>query len=295
MIHEMVKAALLEDIGSGDITAELIPADKIVTAQVITRESAIICGVDWVNETFKQIDAQAEVTWFVKDAEKVLANTTLFEVTGNARGILTAERTALNFLQLLSGTATITAIYVEKIKDTNTKLLDTRKTLPLYRQAQKYAVKCGGGENHRMGLYDMFLIKENHIAACGSITKAIEKARSLHSDKKIEVEVENLTEYHEALKAKPDIIMLDNFSIEDIKIAVAQKYENIKLEISGNVTLENIADYAALGVDYISVGAITKHVSAIDLSMRFIPELSALYQHGIPSYLWSSFQLPNQG
>lgn len=265
-----VKAALLEDIGSGDITAELIPENKIVTAQVITRESAIICGIDWVSETFKQVDATLKIIWLVKDAEKVIANQMLFEVVGNARSILTAERTGLNFLQLLSGTATTTSHYVEKIKHSKTKLLDTRKTLPLYREAQKYAVKCGGGENHRMGLYDMFLIKENHIAACGSITKAIEKARLLHPNKKIEVEVENLTEYQEALDASPDIIMLDNFSLEDIKKAVEVKHDNIKLEISGNVTLENIASYAALGVDYISVGAITKHVKAIDLSMRVI-------------------------
>lgn len=269
-VREMVIAALLEDVGEGDITAELIPENKIVSAQVITREPAIICGVEFVNETFKQVDAALTISWFVKDAENVIANQKLFEVQGKARNILTAERTALNFLQLLSATATTTSRYVEKIKHTNTKLLDTRKTLPLYRQAQKYAVKCGGGENHRMGLYDMFLIKENHIAACGSITKAIEKARSLHSNKKIEVEVENLTEYDEALAAKPDIIMLDNFSIADIEAAVSKKHEAIKLEISGNVTLDNIADYAELGVDYISVGAITKNMRAIDLSMRVI-------------------------
>lgn len=269
-IKEMVFQALQEDIGPGDITAALIPENKIVTAQVITREPAIICGVDWVNETFNQVDVSLKITWFAKDAEKVVANQKLFEVTGNARSILTAERTALNFLQLLSGTATTTSHYVEKIKHTQTKLLDTRKTLPLYREAQKYAVKCGGGENHRMGLYDMFLIKENHIASCGSITKAIEKARSLPTNKKIEVEVENLIEYDEALAAKPDIIMFDNFSILDIKAAVMQQHEKIKLEISGNVTLKNIADYAALGVDYISVGAITKHVRAIDLSMRIL-------------------------
>lgn len=269
-LSNMVRLALLEDIGSGDITAELIPENKIVTAQVITRESAIVCGVEFVNEAFRQVDATLVVIWFVKDTEKVVANQKLFEVKGCARSILTAERTALNFLQLLSATATTTSHYVEKIQHTQTKLLDTRKTLPLYRQAQKYAVKCGGGENHRMGLYDMFLIKENHIAACGSITKAIEKARALHSDKKIEVEVENLTEYQEALTARPDIIMLDNFSIEDIKTAVAQKHGAIKLEISGNVTLDNIADYAALGVDYISVGAITKNIRAIDLSMRVV-------------------------
>lgn len=269
-IKEMVSQALQEDIGPGDITAGLIPENKIVTAQVITRESAIICGVEFVNEVFQQVDPTLNVVWLVKDAESVSENQKLFEVTGKARSILTAERTALNFLQLLSGTATATSQYVEKIKNTKTKLLDTRKTLPLYRQAQKYAVKCGGGENHRMGLYDMFLIKENHIAACGSITKAIEKARSLHSDRKIEVEVENLIEYQEALNAKPDIIMLDNFSMHDIQIAVAQKRENISLEISGNVSLDNIADYTETGVDYISVGAITKHVHAIDLSLRIL-------------------------
>ena len=267
---EMIKAALLEDVGSGDITAQLISANKIVMAQVITREPAVICGIDWVNETFRQVDKNIKITWHVKDAEQAVANQQLFEVTGNARCILTAERTALNFLQLLSGTATTTSYYVEKIKHTKTKLLDTRKTFPLYRQAQKYAVKCGGGENHRMGLYDMFLIKENHIASCGSITKAIEAARSLHGDKKIEIEVENLTEYTEALVAKPDIIMLDNFSVEDIKVAVDRKHEAIKLEISGNVNLDNIATYAALGVDYISVGAMTKHVRAIDLSLRIL-------------------------
>jgi len=269
-IKNLVTLALDEDIGSGDITAELIPAEKQCLAQVITREPAIICGIEFVNEAFKQIDASVKIIWFVKEAERASANQTLFEVTGNARSILTAERTALNFLQLLSATATITSHYVEKIKHTKTKLLDTRKTLPLYREAQKYAVKCGGGENHRMGLYDMFLIKENHIVACGSITKAIEKARALYSDKKIEVEVENLTEYQEALKAKPDIIMLDNFSMEDIKIAISQKQDAIKLEVSGNVSLDNISDYAEAGVDYISVGAITKNVKAIDLSLRVI-------------------------
>ncbi|MES2204140.1 MAG: carboxylating nicotinate-nucleotide diphosphorylase [Pseudomonadota bacterium] len=270
MIREMVQAALLEDVGAGDITAELISSHEQCRAQIITREPMIVCGVDFVNEAFKQVDEKIVVIWQVKETDRIAANTVLFNVEGPARSILTAERTALNFLQLLSGTATTTSRYVEKIKNTQTKLLDTRKTLPLYRQAQKYAVKCGGGENHRMGLYDMFLIKENHITACGSITKAIETARLLHSDKKVEVEVENLTEYQEALNAKPDIIMLDNFSMENIKTAVAQKNKNIKLEVSGNVSLENIANYAALGVDYISVGAITKHVNSIDLSLRII-------------------------
>lgn len=268
LIQEMVTQALLEDIGSGDITASLIPKNSMVRAQVITREFAIICGVDYVNEVFRQLDDSIKITWFVSDGDKVNKEALLFEVFGPAPSILTAERTALNFLQLLSGTATSTFAYVEKIKHSKTKLLDTRKTLPLYRQAQKYAVLCGGGENHRMGLYDMFLIKENHIAACGSITQAIAQARLSYPGKKIEVEVENLTEYHEALLSFPDIIMLDNFSIEDISKAVSNKSERTLLEISGNITLENIAHYASLGVDYISVGALTKHVSAIDLSMR---------------------------
>jgi len=268
MITAMVTQALYEDVGSGDITAELIDADTLVTANIITREPAVICGVAWVNETFRQIDPNLKITWLVNDADRVVANQSLCSVTGSARSILTSERTALNFLQMLSATATSTAQYVEKIRHTNVCLLDTRKTLPLYREAQKYAVRCGGGQNHRMGLYDMFLIKENHIASCGSITAAVNKARFLHPNKKIEIEVETLTEYSEALQAKPDIIMLDNFSIPEIKSAVAQKNNGIKIEISGNVTLENIAEYADLGVDYISVGAITKHINAIDLSMR---------------------------
>ncbi|MCD8524402.1 MAG: carboxylating nicotinate-nucleotide diphosphorylase [Gammaproteobacteria bacterium] len=268
MISTMVKQALSEDVGSGDITAELMDADTVVTATIITRESAVVCGVAWVNETFAQIDPRVKITWLVNDADRVIANQRLCSVTGSARSILTSERTVLNFLQLLSATATSTAQYVEKISHTSTCLLDTRKTLPLYREAQKYAVTCGGGQNHRMGLYDMFLIKENHIASCGSITAAVNKARFLYPDKKVEVEVETLTEYNEALEVKPDIIMLDNFSIPDIRLAVSQKNDAIKLEISGNVTLENIRDYAELGVDYISVGAITKHINAIDLSMR---------------------------
>lgn len=269
-IHDLVALGLSEDVGTGDITAALISEDTILTAQVITREPAIICGVAWVNETFQQVDSQIKITWFVNDAERVSTNQLLFKVTGKARSILTAERTALNFLQLLSGTATTTSHYVERIKHTQAKLLDTRKTLPLYRQAQKYAVKCGGGENHRMGLYDMFLIKENHIAACGSIIQAVNAARAMYVDRRIEVEVENLTEYAEALRATPDIIMLDNFSLADIKAAVAAKHDGIKLEVSGNITLENIVEYAELGIDYISVGSITKHVKAIDLSMRVL-------------------------
>jgi nicotinate-nucleotide pyrophosphorylase (carboxylating) len=270
LVRDMVAAALLEDIGSGDISAELIAPDKSCRAQVITREPAVICGVAWVNETFLQIESQLNLIWQVKDGDIVAANTLLFEVEGCARAILSAERTALNFLQLLSATATATLPYVKALKGTTTKLLDTRKTLPLYRVAQKYAVTCAGGYNHRMGLFDAFLIKENHIAACGSITAAIAYARALHPEKVVEVEVETLVEYQEALAAQPDIIMLDNFSFEAIKIAVAKKTEGIALEISGNMNLETVTRYATLGVEYISVGALTKHIKAIDLSLRVL-------------------------
>lgn len=270
MIKTMVTMALEEDIDSGDITAALIPQHQASTATVITRENMILCGRDWVDEVFRQIDATLAVVWLVNEGEHASPNQVLFTVQGCSRSILTAERSALNFLQLLSGTATSTNAYVQVLKGTQTQLLDTRKTLPLYRQAQKYAVRCGGGKNHRMGLYDAFLIKENHIAACGSITLAIQTARQQYPDKWVEVEVENLVEYEEAIRAKSDVIMLDNFSFEDIKKAVASRTNGIKLEISGNVTLDTIRDYALLGIDFISVGAITKHVRAIDLSMRVL-------------------------
>lgn len=266
----MVAIALSEDIGPGDITAELLSKDQVATAEVITRENMIVCGQAWVNEVFLQVDKALKIHWFVKECEQVQANQKLFSVEGSAANILTAERTALNFLQLLSGTATVTNQYVKALENTNTKLLDTRKTLPLYRHAQKYAVKCGGGYNHRVGLYDAFLIKENHIAACGSIQLAIEQARKNHPDKFVEIEVENLQEFEQAVMAKPDRIMLDNFSVEQIKAAVKQKPENIELETSGNVDLNSIKNLALLGVDYISVGALTKHVAAVDLSLRIV-------------------------
>lgn len=266
----MVAIALSEDIGPGDITAELLPTEQVATAEVITRENMILCGQAWVNEVFLQVDKTLKIHWFVKECEQVQANQKLFSVEGCAANILTAERTALNFLQLLSGTATVTHQYVKALENTDTKLLDTRKTLPLYRHAQKYAVKCGGGYNHRVGLYDAFLIKENHIAACGSIQSAIEQARKNHPDKFVEIEVENLQEFEQAVTAKPDRIMLDNFSVEQIKTAVKQKPENIELETSGNVDLNSIKNLALLGVDYISVGALTKHITAIDLSLRIV-------------------------
>lgn len=286
-ITKTVTWALCEDLGvntynelttSSDITAELIPSENQAVANIISRDECVICGVAWVNEVFKQLDniynTSTKITWFVNDGQHVTANTTLFELAGNARILLTGERTALNFLQSLSGTATITSSYVKHLEGTTTKLLDTRKTLPGLRSAQKYAVTCGGGVNHRIGLFDAFLIKENHIAACGSIEQAISTARINHANKTVEVEVESITELTQALNAGADIIMLDNFSTEMIEQAVKLTAEisagSTKLEVSGNMTLSTLKDYAKSGVDFISVGALTKHVQAVDLSMRFV-------------------------
>ncbi|MBA6222895.1 carboxylating nicotinate-nucleotide diphosphorylase [Colwellia sp. MB02u-18] len=289
LLHDISKTvtwALCEDLGvntyqelaaSRDITAELIPLENQAVANIISRDACVICGVAWVNEVFKQLDniyhTTTKITWFVNDGESIKANTTLFELTGNARILLTGERTALNFLQSLSGTATVTSRFVKHLAGTSTKLLDTRKTLPGLRSAQKYAVTCGGGVNHRIGLFDAFLIKENHIAACGGIEKAIKTARINHSDKTVEVEVESIEELTQALNAGSDIIMLDNFSPQMIEQAVQLTAEisagKTKLEVSGNMTLATLTDYAKTGVDFISVGALTKHVQAVDLSMRF--------------------------
>lgn len=278
-ITKTIAWSLHEDLNdSQDITAELIPNNNSAVATVISRDECIICGVEWVNEVFKQLDQVSnqqatKITWFVNDGQHVGANTTLFELSGNARTLLTGERTALNFLQTLSGTATITSEYVKQLADTNTQLLDTRKTIPGLRSAQKYAVTCGGGVNHRIGLFDAFLIKENHIAACGGIEKAVLTARKNHQDKNVEVEVESLDELMQALKAGADIIMLDNFTHQMIDEAVILTTEisqgKTKLEVSGNMTIETLKSYAKAGVDYISVGALTKHVNAVDLSMRF--------------------------
>ena len=271
-ITRAVRDALNEDIGSGDITAQLVAADTQYVAKVITREPAIICGVDWVNETFAQLDNAVTINWSVSDGDRVEAEQTLFTLSGSARSILTGERTALNFLQLLSGTATLCDRYAQLTAHTSTKLLDTRKTIPGLRTAQKYAVTCGGCFNHRVGLYDAYLIKENHIAACGSINAAITTAKTNHPDKPVEVEVENLDELQQALAAQADIVMLDNFSIEDLEQAVAITQGRVKLEASGNVSETTLAGLAATGVDYISIGALTKHVTAIDLSMRFLTD-----------------------
>lgn len=283
-IKTTVTWALKEDLGvvggtvpsvNLDITAMLIPENEQAHASIITREDCIVSGVAWVNEVFAQLDnAQPEITkttvkWLVNDGDTVSANTTLFELKGNARTLLTGERTALNFLQTLSGTATLTKQYVQELAGSNTKLLDTRKTLPGLRSAQKYAVLCGGGVNHRIGLFDAFLIKENHIAACGGIAQAVAAAKKNHHDKTVEVEVESMDELLQALNAGADIIMLDNFTPAMIEEAVTVTRGKAKLEVSGNMTIEILQEYTKAGVDFISSGALTKHVKAIDLSMRF--------------------------
>ncbi|WP_375058506.1 carboxylating nicotinate-nucleotide diphosphorylase [Zobellella sp. DQSA1] len=268
-----VTAALTEDLGGTldprqDITAQLLPADQQVTAHLITREDGIFCGRAFATETFLQLGNEVKLHWQVKDGEAVRANQRLLTLTGPARALMTGERTALNFIQTLSGVATATRRYVDQLAGTSCRLLDTRKTVPGLRHALKYAVTCGGGHNHRMGLYDAYLIKENHIFACGGIDKAIAEARRLQPEKPVEVEVESLAELGLALAAGADTIMLDNFSVADMRTAVATTAGRAKLEVSGNVTLETIAGYAATGVDYVSVGALTKHIRAMDLSMR---------------------------
>ncbi|MCK4869887.1 MAG: carboxylating nicotinate-nucleotide diphosphorylase [Gammaproteobacteria bacterium] len=270
-VHDTVAIALKEDLaGKQDITALLIPSDTMARAQVVTREDAIVCGQAWVNEVFRQVNPKISVNWHCKDGDFVVADTMLYDLSGPARGLLTGERVALNFLQMLSGVATVTHNYLEQINDLETKLLDTRKTIPGLRLAEKYAVRCGGGTNHRMGLYDAFLIKENHIIARGSIAEAVSQAKRIDRNKKIEVEVESLEQLTEAIEAGADIVMLDNFTTKEMQSAVELAQKQVKLEVSGNVTLETIREFAKTSVDYISVGALTKNVKAIDLSMRFV-------------------------
>jgi nicotinate-nucleotide pyrophosphorylase (carboxylating) len=267
---ETVQRALAEDIGSGDITAHLISAETQAKAQVISREQAILCGTAWFEAVFRQIDNQVQIRWHVQDGETIKPDQLLCDLMGPARALLTGERTALNFIQLLSGTATEVQRYVKAISGTSARLLDTRKTLPGLRRAQKYAVRCGGGTNHRMGLYDAFLIKENHILAAGTITKAVAAARHQAAHLPIEVEVETLEQVREALQAGADSLLLDNFKLPQLREAVTLVQGQIKLEASGGVTLENIRAIAQTGVDFISVGAITKDVRAVDLSMRVL-------------------------
>lgn len=267
-IPRTVAFAIEEDVRTGDITASLIPAQNRAHARIITRERAVICGVEWVNEVFRQIDPEVKVTWHLKDGDTAEPNQVLFELDGTARSLLTGERCALNFLQTLSGTATVCRRYADIVAATSVRLLDTRKTLPGLRTAQKYAVTCGGCFNHRIGLYDAFLIKENHIAACGGIAAAISAARTIAPGKPVEVEVENFAELEQALSAGSDIIMLDDFSLEDMTKAVALTAGRAKLEASGGVTESTLLAIAQTGVDYISIGGLTKDCRAVDLSMR---------------------------
>ena len=267
-IEEAVCAALKEDIGAGDVTAQLCES-KLADARIISREPAILCGRQWVDETFRQLDEDIHTSWSCQDGDPIKSTQTICMISGEAANILTGERTALNFLQLLSGTATVVHQYAEKLHGTDTRLLDTRKTIPGLRKAQKYAVTCGGGSNHRIGLFDAYLIKENHISACGSVTNAVTKAKTMRPDLRVEIEVETLAQLEEAIHCRADIALLDNFELDGVQHAVKLARGKIKLEVSGGITLENIQSYALAGVDYISVGALTKHVTAIDFSMLF--------------------------
>ncbi|WP_438952142.1 carboxylating nicotinate-nucleotide diphosphorylase [Porticoccus sp.] len=266
--RDAVRRALNEDIGSGDITALLIPAQKHAEASVITREAAVVCGTAWVDEVFAQLDSAIGIEWRVRDGDEVQPGQVLLTLSGSARSLLTGERTALNFLQTLSGTATIARQFAALVKGTTIQILDTRKTLPGLRLAQKYAVTVGGCHNHRIGLYDAFLIKENHIAACGGIAAAVGKAREIAPGKPVEVEVESLEEFQQALQAGADIIMLDNFDEGQIRAAIALNRGTARLEVSGNLEADNLSAKAIEGIDYLSSGSLTKHCRAIDLSMR---------------------------
>jgi len=268
LIDADVERAFAEDIGHGDATASLLPADAQAFAALTCREDAVIAGIPWFDTCVRKLDPQARIHWRLSDGDRASPGAIVCEMHGNARALVTAERSALNFLQMLSGTATLTASYVAAVAGTKTRVLDTRKTVPGLRLAQKYAVRCGGGHNHRIGLYDAILVKENHIIAAGSIAAAVQAARRLHPSLLLEVEVENLDELQQALDAGVDRVMLDNFTLPLMREAVTRTDGRVPLEISGNVDLQTIGDYARTGVDYISVGAFTKNVRAIDLSLR---------------------------
>ncbi len=273
-ITRTVADTLREDLGGEidpnlDITAGLIPADSQGVATIITREHGVFCGKMWADEVFKQLGGEVTIKWHVEDGDVVEPNQTLCTLSGPSRILLTGERNAMNFIQTLSGCATLTAQYVKQLEGTNTRLLDTRKTIPGLRSALKYAVTCGGGFNHRIGVFDAYLIKENHIIACGGIKQAITTAKQLNPNKPVEVETESLDELKQAIEAGADIVMLDNFNLEMMREAVAFNAGRVALENSGDITLSNIRECAETGVDYISVGALTKHVKAMDLSMRF--------------------------
>ena len=269
-IDSQVKLALLEDVGQQDLTANLIPADAEAEAQLITRQNAVLCGRDWFETVFNQLDNNIQIDWLATDGDALAADEVICRINGPARAILTGERTAMNFLQTLSATATLAKRYADAVAGLPVKVLDTRKTLPGWRVAQKYAVRCGGCFNHRFGLYDGILIKENHINAAGSIAAAVSQAQSLNAGVPIEVEVENLDELHQALQAGADIVLLDNFELETLKQAVAINDKKALLEASGGISLNNIRDIAETGVDRISVGALTKDIQAVDLSLRFL-------------------------
>lgn len=263
-----IERALAEDLGSGDATTELLPADASAQAELTCRENAVIAGIPWFDACFRRMDPLARIDWHTADGQRVAAGAVICRLSGHARSLVSAERSALNFLQLLSGTATLTADYVAAVAGTGVRVLDTRKTVPGLRLAQKYAVRCGGGRNHRMGLHDAILVKENHIIAAGGIAAAVQAARRLHPQLLLEVEVEDLDELAQALAAGVDRVLLDNFSLPLMRAAVQQAAGRVSLEASGNVDLHTIGDYARTGVDFISVGALTKHVRAVDLSLR---------------------------
>ena len=269
LIINQAANALDEDVGSGDISATLIDADARLDTELLVREDAVICGCQWFDEVMRQCDERIDIRWLAADGDAVSANSVVCEVSGPARGLLTAERSAINFLQTLSGTATVARTYAERIKHTNCRILDTRKTIPQLRIAQKYAVLCGGGSNHRIGLFDAYLIKENHLEAGGGIAKTVASARQLHPHKLLEVEVENLTQLHEAIDAGVDRVMLDNFSVMQMQLAVELNQQRVELEASGNVELDQLVEIADTGVDFISIGALTKHLRAIDFSLRY--------------------------
>lgn len=268
IIVDDVQRALAEDVGSGDITAALIPADRQASASILTRESAILCGTAWADEVFRQVDPQIQAQWLVRDGERMQPDQVFCRLTGPARGLLTAERSAMNFIQTLSATATRSRHFADLVAGSGVRLLDTRKTLPGLRIAQKYAVTCGGCHNHRIGLFDAFLIKENHIAACGGIAEAVTQARNLAPDKPVEVEVESLDELRQALEAGADIIMLDELSHDDMREAVHLTAGKAALEASGGITETTLRSVADTGVDFISIGSLTKDIKAVDLSMR---------------------------
>lgn len=268
-VDALAYQALHEDLGAVDLTAALLPNTYCSKAVLIAREPAVLCGIPWFNSIFKQLNEHISIHWLVKDGDEITQDQTLCTLQGHSSSLLTGERSAINFVQTLSSTATITRKYIQMLKHTQTKLLDTRKTIPGMREAQKYAVRCGGGNNHRFGLFDEILLKENHIKIIGSIKKAIELAKKLQPEKSIQIEVENISELQQALEAEADWILLDNFSLADIHEAVLINDNRAKLEASGNINLENITMLAKTGVDYLSIGALTKNITALDLSMQF--------------------------